>query len=215
MKRTILSFIIRIIYNCFSFINKTSSSSGVIYKTRQYIYSKWLSFRFNCKNCRFDFPLNFRCGSQYFSIGEDCSFGRFAVLTAWDTYDNRKYNPTVTIGDNCRFGDFLHLTCINKINIGKNVLTGRWVTITDNSHGDTHYYSLQIPPIDRQLVSPGEVNIGNNVWIGDKVTVLPGVTIGEGCVIGANSVVAKDIPPHSIAYGGPIIIRTKTKESCE
>lgn len=162
-----------------------------------------MSLRFNCKNCRFIYPIAYRCGTEYFKIGKLCSFGRFAVLTAWDNYMGRKLSPNIHIGANCNFGDYLHLTCCNKIIIGDNVLTGRWVTITDNSHGELTMDSLYTSPIDRPLMSKGSVIIKSNVWIGDKVTILPGVTIGTSCIIGANSVVTKDIPDYSIACGNP------------
>ena len=126
-----------------------------------------------------------------------------AVLTAWDNQDGRKYTPEIRIGKNCNFGDFIHITAINKIQIGDNLLTGRWVTITDNSHGDTQLESLKTAPIKREWVSKGPVIIGNNVWIGDKATILPGVTIGDGAIIGANSVVTSDIPSYCVAGGNP------------
>ncbi len=53
------------------------------------------------------------------------------------------------------------------------------------------------------LESARPITVGNNVWFGGGVKVLPGVTIGDNCVIGAGSVVTKDIPPDSIAYGNP------------
>ena len=49
----------------------------------------------------------------------------------------------------------------------------------------------------------GDTVIGNDVWIGQNVTIMPGVKVGDGCIIGANAVVAKDIPPYSIAAGNP------------
>ena len=55
----------------------------------------------------------------------------------------------------------------------------------------------------------GNTIIGNDVWIGQNVTVLPAVHIGDGAIIGANSVVAKDIPPYSIAVGNPCEIKRK------
>ena len=59
-------------------------------------------------------------------------------------------------------------------------------------------------PMCQQGFQPVEpVHIGNDVWIGRRVIILPGVTIGDGCVIGAGAVVAKDIPPFSIAVGNP------------
>ena len=87
--------------------------------------------------------------------------------------------------------------------IGKNLLTGRWVTITDNGHGSVDFETMQQTPINRRLFSKGDVAIGDNVWIGDKATILPGVTIGDGAVIAANSVVTKDVPAYSVAAGNP------------
>lgn len=55
------------------------------------------------------------------------------------------------------------------------------------------------------------ITVGNDVWIGANVCVLPGVTIGDDCVIGAGSVVVKDIPPHSVAVGNPCRIIKTTK----
>ncbi len=57
------------------------------------------------------------------------------------------------------------------------------------------------------------VTIGNDVWLGGSTVVCPGVTIGDGCVIGAGSVVTRDIPPYSIAAGNPCrVIRPITDE---
>jgi acetyltransferase-like isoleucine patch superfamily enzyme len=98
---------------------------------------------------------------------------------------------------------------VNKIIIGNNLLTGKWVTITDNAHGTTDKEALLSPPIERLLSSKGPVIIGNNVWIGDKATILPGVTIGDGAIIGANAVVTKDVPPYSVVVGNPARIIKK------
>ena len=87
--------------------------------------------------------------------------------------------------------------------IGNGVLTGRFVLITDNAHGGTAKEELVIAPASRTIVSKGEVVIGNNVWLGDKVTILPGIHIGDGAVIGANSVVTKNIPAYAVACGNP------------
>lgn len=55
----------------------------------------------------------------------------------------------------------------------------------------------------------GDTVVGNDVWIGQNVTVMPGVHIGDGAIIGANSVVAKDIPPYTVAAGNPAEIIKK------
>lgn len=142
-------------------------------------------------------------GFKYISIGSNTSFQRDIYLTAWDKYGNQQFTPEVIIGSDCAIGAWNHITCVNKIVIGSGLLTGKWVTITDNSHGRTDYESLQIPPMKRMIYSKGPIIIGNNVWIGDKATILPGVTIGDGAVIAANSVVTKDIPSFSVVAGSP------------
>lgn len=60
--------------------------------------------------------------------------------------------------------------------------------------------------MNRPLYSRGPVIIGDNVWIGDKATILPGVTVGEGAVIAANAVITKDVPAFSMVAGNPAII---------
>ena len=84
------------------------------------------------------------------------------------------------------------------------------VMITDNSHGHTDNISeLKINPIDRPLVSKGPVVIEENVWIGEKVSIMPNVTIGRGSIIAANAVVTKSVPAYSIVGGCPArVIKT-------
>lgn len=160
------------------------------------------------------------CGQKYIHIGDGTNFGAHLTLTAWDSFccknkdgDSfvQKFTPTIEIGQSGYFGAYNHITCINKIRIGDNILTGKWVTITDNNHGDTTLEMLECPPLHRKLTTNGEVNIGDNVWIGDKVTILSGVTIGNSVVVAANSVVTKDVPAYSVVAGNPAKIIKKLK----
>lgn len=159
-------------------------------------------FRTCCDNVVFDKHVVV-IGPEYINIGENSVFQQFTYLTAWGAYENKNLNPEITIGKNCNFGAFNHITCTNKISIGDGLLTGKWVTITDNSHGTFSYEEMQIPPQRRNVVSKGPVSVGNNVWIGDKATILPGVNIGDGAIIGANCVVTKDVPAYSVVGGNP------------
>lgn len=168
------------------------------------LFSAWISKEFKSfgKGSRI---YSFSCllGGKYISIGEKCTFGKNTVLTAWDSYGFDIYTPQIKIGNNVSIGDDSHITAINRIEIGNNVLTGRKITITDNAHGESNLELLSLPPILRPLYSEGPVIIGNNVWIGDKVTILPNVHIGENSIIGANAVVTRNIPANSVAGGIP------------
>jgi len=136
-------------------------------------------------------------GESFISLGKNCKFNDGIFLTVWEQTD-KEQKTVIEIGDNCNFGAYNHITAINSIKIGDNCLTGKWVTITDNSHGITDFSDLLKPPLHRKVFSKGKVIIGDNVWIGDKATILPDVTIGDGAVIGANSVITKDVPPMTV-----------------
>ena len=142
-------------------------------------------------------------GAKYISIGDDSDIQRFTYLTAWDNCDGKKFYPEIIIGKDCHIGAFNHITCVNRIEIGDGFVSGKWVTITDNSHGNTEHDTLSQPVGKRAIVSRGPVVIGKNVWVGDKATILSGVTIGDGVVIGANCVVTKDVPSYSVVVGNP------------
>ena len=139
------------------------------------------------------------------SIGANCGIDTNFCLGARSISmkDGKKLVPEIIIGDNCIFGQYNHITAVNRIVIGNNLLTGKFVLITDNSHGGFNADEMDIHPSRRPVVSKGEVFIGNNVWLGDKVSVLPGVHIGDGCIVGSNAVVTHDIPAYSIAVGNP------------
>lgn len=142
-------------------------------------------------------------GAKYVNIGSCCHIGRFAIIECWDNYRGKHYSPSIKIGNKCSIGEWTHITSINQVSIGDGLLTGRYVLITDNSHGDVNIESLQIDPHMRDLTSKGPVIIGNNVWIGDKATILSGVTIGDGAVIAAGAVVTKNVPAYSVCAGVP------------
>lgn len=142
-------------------------------------------------------------GERYMSVGESCYIGKLVQLTATDSFGEQRFDPKIVIGDNCSIGDFSHVTAINEIRLGNNVRMGKGILITDNSHGVSDAEMLDIAPNHRPLVSKGPVIIDDNVWIGAKSCIMPGVHIGKGAIIGAGSVVTKDIPPAAIAAGTP------------
>lgn len=146
------------------------------------------------------------------SIGEGSRLHHHVVITAWKNHFTGENDASLIIGEGADIGEYTHITAMGHMRIGKNLLTGRWVTITDNGHGDIDYETLQQVPINRRLHSKGDVTIGNNVWIGDKATILPAVTIGDGAVIAANSVVTKDVPAYSVVAGNPAKVIKQVKQ---
>ena len=106
----------------------------------------------------------------------------------------------VIIGNNCYFGFHLSILAGGSIIIGNDVLIASNVLITSENHGTDPESSI---PYMNQNLECKNVIIGDGCWIGEKVSILPGVTIGEKSIVGANSVVTKSIPPFSIAAGIP------------
>lgn len=151
-------------------------------------------------------------GTEYIHIGNNVTILDKTILTAIDFYNGRRYKPELIIEDDVIINPYNHITCINRIHIGAGTLTGKHVTITDNAHGLSTFNEMLKKPLHRSLYSKGPVIIGKNVWIGDKVTILPNVTIGEGAIIGANTVVTKDVPPFCVVGGNPAKILKKREK---
>ena len=145
-------------------------------------------------------------GAEYMSIGEHVIVGDNVVFESYAKYGADKFNPQVEIGDGTSIGDDSHITCINCVKIGKNVLIGRKVMISDNAHGVSDFEQMNIHPLSRPLYSKGEVVIEDDVWIGEMACIMPGVRIGRGTVIGAGAVVTKSMPPYCVVGGVPAVV---------
>jgi lipopolysaccharide O-acetyltransferase len=148
------------------------------------------------------FPIEIR-GKKFIDFGINLTTGNYCRIEAFPFYQNKKI---IKFGNNIEINDFVHIAGISSIVIGNNVLIASKVYISDVQHGcytgKNNHDHPDIPPGDRPLSSK-DVIIEDNVWIGESVSVLAGVTIGKGSIIGANSVVSKSIPPNVIAVGSP------------
>ena len=121
---------------------------------------------------------------------------RFDIVTE---RQGQKFTPVVTIGDGALFEQGFHLACAEKITIGARVTCSRNVGILDVWH---EYADVTTPIIDQPLGS-APVEIREGALIGMNSVILPGVTIGRQCMIGANSVVNRDVPDFCVAAGAP------------
>lgn len=142
-------------------------------------------------------------GEKDISIGNNVLIQAHSFLGCWRSHNGQIFSPGIRIGDNCCLGEYNHISAINKITIGDGLLTGRFVLISDNNHGGLSWEESIIRPADRVLKSKGNISIGKNVWIGDKATVLGGVSIGDNVIIAANAVVTTDLPSNCIVAGIP------------
>ena len=118
------------------------------------------------------------------------------------------------IGKGSALGNFNHIYATQSIIIEDKVLTADKVYISDNVH---EYSNIEQPVIDQPIIQKAQVRIGEGSWLGENVCVI-GASVGKHCVIGANSVVTKDIPDYSVAVGIPAkVIKkyNKIKDSWE
>ena len=181
-------------------------------RSADYIYQECLRRKFRQADDVVFFSDIVSHDEHCISIGSGSILRHHVIITAWQNHFTGTNDAELIIGEGADIGEFTHITAMGHMHIGRNLLTGRWVTITDNSHGKTAPDAMNIPPSVRRLHSKGNVTIGDNVWIGDKATILPGVTIGDGAVIAANAVVTKDVPAYCIAVGNPAKIIKQTKK---
>jgi acetyltransferase-like isoleucine patch superfamily enzyme len=103
-------------------------------------------------------------------------------------------NATLIIGDDVYMNYGVTIEACHEIRVGNHVLMAPLVSIIDDNRHETE---------PGAVLYKGPIVIGNNVWLARNVAVIPGASIGDGCVIAANSVVCTDIPPNSLAAGAP------------
>lgn len=200
--KNILNFIFRMIshlftYKCYVWLRFRLDN----------IYSAWIrnfvgSIGKHSKIC-----FGVRIGGDFpqkIKIGDFSTIGSKTCLACYGVFNNQHYpNASIKIGNFCSIGEYNHITACNKITIGDGLLTGRYVLISDNSHGGLSVEESEMYPADRKLQSKGEIVIGNNVWLGDCVAILPGVHIGDNVIVGVGAVVTKNLPSNCIAAGVP------------
>lgn len=154
------------------------------------------------------FPDTRLGGIDHMRIGKGVTAGRGLWLEAVTDYPaaGQVFSPELIIGDRVNVGEYVHIGCNHRIVIGDDVLMGSKIYITDHNHGvyrGDNSESPNVPPTERGLTANESVEIGDRCWIGEFVTILPGVIIGEGCIIGSHSTVTHDIPANTIAVGCP------------
>jgi len=210
MPKRIILYLIRILVDVFYIFQPVCNALSIVF---DFFVSEWNKRKFeSCgKTSKIENNI-YIVGGKCIKIGNNTTISKDSSITAWTEYYNQKFTPKITIGDNCGIGERAHITAINCISIGNGVLLGKDVLITDNSHGDNSYHQLNTPPNERPLFSKGEVVIEDNVWIGEKASILPGIRIGKGTIVAACSVVTKNVPENCIVAGIPAVVVRKIVE---
>lgn len=139
-------------------------------------------------------PLQINAPSSL-SIGANTVIAQGAWLMGNDSCEN----VTLEIGNYCQIGHFSHIIAREKVKIEDSVLIADKVYISDCTH---LYEDVQVPIYKQEVSVLGHVSIGEGAWIGENVAIM-GAKVGKHCIIGANSVVNKDIPDYCVAVGAP------------
>lgn len=146
-------------------------------------------------------PIDIR-GKKGIDFGKKLTTGYHCRLESFC----ERGKKSLVFGNNIQINDFVHIAALNEVRIGDNVLIASKVFITDLEHGSYAGNENDSSPdsiVKERPLCSKSVIIKDNVWIGEHVSILPGVTVGENSIIGANSVVTKSIPANSIAVGIP------------
>lgn len=160
------------------------------------LYSKYIINKFTTKhgeNIQVGKYVDFKVtDNATLEIGDKVVLGDYVHILL------TKPNPHLYIGREVAIGRYSIISVKDNVSIGPYTLIGQNVQITDNGHTYDRNNLIKY-----QLSTNKPVKIGYDCWIGSGAKILSGVTIGNGCIIGANSVVTKDIPDYAVAVGCP------------
>jgi acetyltransferase-like isoleucine patch superfamily enzyme len=134
------------------------------------------------------------------SVGARGTIGSNARFNLLLDYLDQRFEPALRIGDDAYIGSNCEIVCVDQVMIGSGCTLSDGVYINDSSHGFDPRAGLLM---DRPLTSKGAVIIGDGCFIGRAAMILPGVVLGEHCVVGAGSVVTRSAPAYSMLGGNP------------
>lgn len=113
---------------------------------------------------------------------------------------SQTFEPLISIGNRVTATGSLQVVAFTEITIEDDVMFAANVFVSDGAHGTT---TGETPYKYQGITGIAPIRIGRGSWIGQNVVIMPGVTIGEHAIIGANSVVTRDVPARSVAVGTP------------
>lgn len=144
--------------------------------------------------------------AQGISLGAGTHIHTNALIILFKEHAGVTFSPRVVIGEDVYMGRNLYMACVGEITIGDRCGFSDEVFINDSDHSlDWSLGHIE----DRPLITKGPIRIGSDCYIGYRVAILGGVTLGDHCVVGVNSVVTRSFPPYSMIGGSPArLLRT-------
>ncbi len=139
-------------------------------------------------------------GPSCIEIGSNTNIMATSNICAVKEYEGKQYSPTLQIGNGVYIGHYVFITAIRDVRIGDHCSFSEHVYVTDFFH---RFDPEKGPIMKQDLISKGPVSIGSNCFLGYRVAVMPGVTLGDWCIVGANSVVTRSFPSYSMIAGAP------------
>lgn len=136
---------------------------------------------------------------QYIRLKDRVTIHAHGRIQGISSYQGVRYSPEIVFDEGSSAQQNLHLTCAEMVHIGKDTALAANVTVTDIDHP---YEDVDVP-IERQQLRVKPVHIGDGCKVYNNVVILPGTTIGNHCVIGANSVVSGHFDGFSVIVGSP------------
>lgn len=200
----------------FCIVVKNKKGMGYLRRLKK-ILKKWLRmftplrFGNQPRNLILSKPYFIRRPQQIF-IGDDVHIGAYSILKIVSRTGSLMRHPDklhvqqvfeggrITIGNRVSATGHLHLAAHRLIEIGDDVMFASNVFIADAQHA---YENANIPYKYQGMFKVAPVRIGDGCWIGQNAVIMPGVTVGKLSIVGANSVVTRDIPARCIAVGIP------------
>ncbi|MBL0161931.1 MAG: hypothetical protein IPP47_33480 [Bryobacterales bacterium] len=139
-------------------------------------------------------------GARHVRIGARTRIGAGAYIAAITSHAGESFDPCVRIGDDIYIGSHFHLASVSKVEIGDGCVLSDYVYMADVAHG---LDPAAGPIMAQPLVRAGDIVIGRSSFVGYRASILPGVTLGQHCVVGAGSVVTKSFPDYSMVASNP------------
>ena len=134
------------------------------------------------------------------STGDRARIGRHVVLNALTDYEGMPQDGRIVMGDDVYIGGYSQVHAMGRVEIGDGCVLSEHVYVSDIAHGLNPDAGLIMK---QPLESKGSVRIGKHVFIGYGCSVLPGVTLGDHCIVGTRSTVTRSFPAYSMVAGSP------------